>query len=124
MPDINSNIAYIKQPHNVDNTPVNLNYGDDKVLDAHYTNNMKIKRPKINPDSISITIPPKASLYSDSEATKKFQHLNTDIYEGQRKEKSNHEFNFSTFFKIFVGFITTAAVIACIRKIIHCFGKK
>ncbi len=89
-------------------------------IDAHYSTNMKVTKPKI----VAYEAPPelpKHRLFSDKEATKKIQQINTDIYEGAKKEKSNHEFSFSKFFKIFSGITLAAIIIACIRK---CKGGK
>lgn len=100
------------------------NFNDSgNIVEAHYTNNMKVKRPKINPDTIQIAVPEQKAIFSDKEASKKLKQLNTDIYIGQRKEKANHEFNFRTYFKIIVAFIAAAASIAGVREIIRFFKK-
>lgn len=91
-------------------------------IDAHYSDSMKVKRPKIKPEDIKIIIP-EQTLYSDKEATRKIQQLNSDVYEAHKKEKSTNEFNFKTYFKIIAAFIGAAAGIACIRKIIGLFRK-
>ena len=104
--------------------PANQPPADDGMnLDAHYTKNMKVKRPTVNPDKV-ITIIPKQKTYSNKEADKKFQQLNTDVFTSYQKEKSNHEFNFKTYFKIFCTVVTTAAVFACVRYLKKFFGKK
>ena len=93
----------------------NQNPRDDGLnIDAHYTKNMKVKRPTVNPDRVT-TIIPEQKTYSPKEADQKFQQLNTDVFTSYQKEKSNREFNFKTYFKIFCTVIGTAAVFACIR---------
>ncbi|MBR6127369.1 hypothetical protein IKQ21_06760, partial [bacterium] len=104
----------------VDGTNINLKnslpFGENKIphkesganIDAHYSDSMKVERPKINPENIKITVPHK-TLYSDADATKRIQQLNTDIYEGQKKEKAKNEFNFKTYFKLIAAFILAAA---------------
>ena len=52
------------------------------------------------------------------------QSINTDIYEGAKKEKSNHEFNRKLYFKIFGGVALTAAGIAGFSKIRKWWGGK
>ena len=91
-------------------------------IDAHYSDNMKVKRPKIDPNSIKIVVPKQKS-FSDEDANKRIQNLNSDIYESYKKEKSSHEFNFKTFFKLVAAFVLAAAGITGIRKIIGLFKK-
>ena len=107
------------------NGSVNISYpppDSGTNLDAHYSDNMKVKRPVIQANNTQINISEK-TLYSDKEATKKIQQINGDIYEGQKKEKANHEFSFKTYFKICIGLVLAAAGIAGIRKIIQYFRK-
>ena len=100
------------------------NTGDNGMnIDAHYSDSMKVKRPKIDPDKIKIGIPPQKSNFSDKEATARIQRLNSDIYEAHKKEKSSHEFNFKSYLKIIAGFVLAAAGIAGIRKLVRLFKK-
>jgi len=85
-------------------------------IDANYSTNMKVAKPKISAYEAPPELP-KHHLFSDKDANQKIQKINTDIYEGAAKEKANHEFSFSKFFKIFGGITLTALVIACIRKL-------
>ena len=73
-------------------------------LEAHNSANLKVERPKISPNDLMITLPVQKP-FSDKEATKRMQTINTDIYEGATKEKEKHEFNYKRFFTIF-GIIT------------------
>lgn len=91
-------------------------------LEAHYTNDIKVRRPKLTEASAPNSLPSRV-LFSDREATKKMQSINTDIYEGTKKEKQKNEFNKSLYFKIFGGVLLTAAAVAGIRKLIHFFRK-
>ena len=92
-------------------------------IDAHYSTDMKLSPPKVNPNMVLSSAKEK-SLYSDREATEKLQKFNTDIYEREKKEKANHEFNFKTYFKVFCGVIITAASYSGICKIIRWFKGK
>ena len=91
-------------------------------LEAHYTNDIKVRRPKLTEASAPNSLPSRV-LFSDREATKKMQSINTDIYEGTKKEKQKNEFNKSLYFKIFGGVLLAAAAVAGIRKLIHFFRK-
>ena len=91
--------------------------------DAHYSDSMKVKRPKIDPNKIKIGLPVQKSNFSDKEATAKIQQLNSDIYEAHKKEKSAHEFSFKNYFKIIAGFVLAAASIAGIRQLVRLFRK-
>ena len=84
-------------------------------LDAHTSSDMKVKRPKITVNDLSFAINEK-KLFSDAEATKRIQSINTDIYEGAKKEKSNHEINFKRYFTIFGILALLTAAIAYFRK--------
>lgn len=72
-------------------------------LEAHYTNDIKVRRPKLTEASAPNSLPSRV-LFSDREATKKMQSINTDIYEGTKKEKQKNEFNKSLYFKILAVF--------------------
>ena len=104
----------------------NLNYNHPSIrggdnsqgsfnLEAHTSTNMKVKRPKVSPNDIKITLPDKKP-FSDKEATKRMQAINTDIYEGAVKEKEKHEFNFKRYFTIFGIIALLTAAIACFRR--------
>ena len=92
------------------------------VIEAHYTDNIKVKRPQITPDSIKIAIPDNKKL-TNQKMNQKLRDLNTDIFEAQQKEVSNREFNPKTFFKIIASFVLAAASVAGIRKLIGLFRK-
>lgn len=84
-------------------------------LEAHTSTNMKVKRPKITPNDLAIILPQKKP-FSDKEATKRMQAINTDIYEGAVKEKEKHEFNLKRYFTIFGIIALLAAVLGRSRK--------
>ena len=84
-------------------------------IDSHNSTNMKVKKPKVTSNDLQVPLPSK-KLFSDSDATKRIQAINTDIYESATKEKEKHEFNFKRYFTIF-GIITVlTAAIAYFRK--------
>ena len=97
---------------------INENY----QVDAHYSSNMKIQRP-----SVVEALPPtnalNSGMFSDKDATKRFNSLNNDIYEGTNKEKKNHVFNRKRFIKIFIGVLLAVAGIFCFGKIRNFFKK-
>ena len=88
----------------------------DMNLDAHTSSNMKVKRPKIVANNLSSPLLTK-KYFSDKEATKRMQSINTDIYEGAVKEKEKHEFSLKRYFTIF-------GIIALITAAIHYFRKR
>lgn len=103
----------------------NLNYKSPQIkggdnseaqynIEAHTSTNMKVKRPKVTPNDLTTILPVKRP-FSDKEATKKMQAINTDIYEGAVKEKEKHEFNLKRFFTIF-GIIALITAITGFRK--------
>lgn len=91
------------------------NNDDSLRLDAHTSKNMKVKRPKITVNKLTAMLPTQKT-FSDRDATKRMQEINTDIYEGAKKEKEKHEFNFKRYLTIFgiIALLTTA--IAYFRK--------
>lgn len=89
---------------------------DSLNLDAHTSNKMKVKRPKITVNDLKSVLPVQKT-FSDKEATKRIQAINTDIYEGATKEKEKHEFNLKRYFTIF-------GIIALITAAITYFRKK
>jgi len=84
-------------------------------IEAHTSSNMKVKRPKVTPNDLAITLHQKP-VFSDREATKRMQAINTDIYEGAVKEKEKHEFNLKRFFTIFGIIALLTGAIAYFRK--------
>ena len=85
------------------------------ILEAHSSKNMKVKRPKVQPNDIKMMLPAQKT-FSDREATKKMQAINTDIYESAKKEKEQHEFNTKRYFTIFGILALLTAAIAYFRK--------
>lgn len=88
---------------------------NNNILEGHYSNEIKVKRPKLTAAEAPAVLP-KHALFSEKEANQKLNVINTDIYEGAKKEKSKNEFNKSLYFKIFGGVTLAAAGIACIHK--------
>jgi len=84
-------------------------------LGAHTSSNMKVKRPKVTPNDLNIVLTTKP-VFSDKEATKRMQTINTDIYEGAKKEKDKHEFNLKRYFTIFGLFALLTAAITYFRR--------
>ena len=110
------------QTYNINNPISNSpqKYGDDSLsnsyqLEAHTSANMKVKRPKVTPNNLNLILPNKKP-FSDTEATKKIQAINTDIYEGAVKEKEKHEFNLKRYFTIFGILALLTAAAAYFRK--------
>ena len=110
------------QTYNINNPiPVSpqLRGGDSKTqsyqLEAHTSANMKVKRPKVTPNDLKLILPNKKP-FSDAEATKKIQSINTDIYEGAKQEKEQHEFKFKRYFTIFGILALLTAAISYFRK--------
>lgn len=93
--------------------------GDNKVqsyqLEAHNSKNMKVKRPKVSPNDLKLILQNKKP-YSDAEATKRIQSINTDIYESAKQEKEKHEFNLKRYFTIFGILALLTAAIGYFRK--------
>ena len=99
MSDINTYNNYpAKSP------PIKAKEKNDFVIEAHTSSDMKVKRPIVSANELNSLLPSKP-VFSDREATKRMQAINTDIYEGAKKEKEKHEFNLKRFFTIF-GIIT------------------
>lgn len=92
-------------------TEVNKN-----ILEGHYSTETKVKRPQINIAEAPEVLP-KHALFSDREAKQKLNAIDSDIYQGTKKEKTKHEFNKSLYFKIFGGVTLATAGIAGINKI-------
>ena len=91
------------------------NAGEAFILEAHSSKNMKVKRPKIKPNDVKLMLPAQKT-FSDRDATKRIQAINTDIYESAKKEKEEHEFNTKRYFTIFGILALLTAAIAYLRK--------
>lgn len=91
-------------------------------IDAHYSTDMKVKRPVVKATDAPLSIP-KHKLFSTQEADKKIKSINTDIYEGAQKEKAKNDFKKSLYFKIFGGIVLLTAGIAGLRRIRNFFRK-
>ena len=94
----------------------------NNILDGHYSNETKVKRPKILVAEAPATLP-KPTLFSEKEAKEKIRSIDNDIYEGTKKEKAKNDFNKSLYFKIFGGVVLVSAGIAGIDKIRKFFRK-
>jgi hypothetical protein len=100
-------------------TPNPVPTGEGKTerfnLEAHTSKDMKVKRPKITQNDLTFVVPEK-KLFSDREATKRMQAINTDIYEGAKQEKEKHVFNFKRYFTIFGILALLTAAIGYFRR--------
>lgn len=96
---------------------INNNY-----LEAHYSTETKVKRPKLVAAEAPASLP-KQVLFSNQDADKRMQQINTDIYEGAKKEKAKNDFDKKLYFKIFGGITLLTAGIAGIYKIRNFFRK-
>ena len=96
---------------------INNNY-----LEAHYSTETKVKRPKLVAAEAPASLP-KQILFSNQDADKRMQQINTDIYEGAKKEKTKNDFDKKLYFKIFGGVTLLTAGIAGIYKIRNFFRK-
>lgn len=92
------------------------------MIESHYSSETKVKRPMISAAQAPAVLP-KHKLFSNKEADQKMTAINTDIYEGAKKERKKHEFNKSLYFKIFGGVTLLTAGIAGISKIRSFFRK-
>lgn len=82
----------------------------------------KSNSPKITVAEAPAALP-KHTLFSEKEAKQKINAINTDIYQGTKKEKAKNDFNKSLYFKIFGGVALATAGIAGINKIRDFFRK-
>ena len=96
---------------------INNNY-----LDAHYSTETKVKRPKITAAEAPSALP-KQVLFSNKDADKRMQQINTDIYEGAKKEKTKNDFDKKLYFKIFGGVALFSTGIAGVYKLRDFFRK-
>ncbi len=92
------------------------------MLEAHYSIDTKVKKTQ-NIVAEAPTKIPKHKLFSNEEANKKIYAINSDIYEGAKKEQKKNEFNKSMYFKIFGGITLLTAGIAGIDRIKKFFKK-
>lgn len=90
----------------------------DYEISAHYSKDMKVKRPKVtvyqSPQELPIV-----QAFSERNANLKLQNLKTDIYESEKKEEAKNGFNKKLYFKIFGGVTLATIIVSCLRK----FGK-
>ena len=96
---------------------INNNY-----LEAHYSTETKVKRPKLVAAEAPASLP-KQILFSNQDADKRMQQINTDIYEGAKKEKTKNDFDKKLYFKIFGGITLLTAGIAGVHRIRNFFRK-
>ena len=94
----------------------------NNYLEGHYSTETKVKRPNIVAAEAPAILP-KQKLFSNQDADKKMQQINTDIYEGAKKEKTKNDFNKKLYFKIFGGITLLTAGIAGVYKIRNFFRK-
>jgi len=93
-----------------------VNPKPDLNINAHYSDNMKIQRPKV-PAFAPNNLPNQNYVQSvNKEADSVVKQINYDIYSGAAKEKSKHGFNKILYFKIFGGITLAAIIVACLRK--------
>ena len=64
----------------------------NNILEGHYSTETKVKRPKITVAEAPAALP-KHTLFSEKEAKQKINAINTDIYQGTKKEKAKNDFN-------------------------------
>lgn len=94
----------------------------NNYLEGHYSTETKVKRPKVVAAEAPASLP-KQVLFSNQDADKRMQQINTDIYEGAKKEKAKNDFDKKLYFKIFGGITLLTAGIAGIYKIRNFFRK-
>lgn len=94
----------------------------NNYLEGHYSTETRVKRPKIVAAEAPAILP-KQTLFSNKDADKRIQQINTDIYEGAKKEKTKNDFNKKLYFKIFGGVALFSAGIAGVYKIRNFFRK-
>jgi hypothetical protein len=92
------------------------NISSNQNLDAHYSTNPKVERPKKFAVSAPINMPT-THVFGDKDAKKKFHEINQDIFEETQKEKSRESNNF---IKVFGGIV---ALILGAKLIQHFFKK-
>jgi len=122
----------------INNIPANIQTppaqsAGNPETDAHYSSDMKVKRPKIVPSEGPAMLSP-VHVFNDRDATLKMKQINNDIYEGSKnynppkkrkselskiesKEDSKHGFNSKQYFKIFASLALAVLAFAGIRKI-------
>ena len=82
-------------------------------LNAHYSSNHKVKRPKHSVASAPNALP-RHRLYNDSDANSRMNAINQDIYLDSKREKSKKG---KTFTKYFVGGIIAILAFLGLKKI-------
>ena len=88
----------------------------DLNIKSHYSDNMKIQRPKI-PAFAPGNLPNQHYIQSvTKEADTVVKQINNDIYTGVRKENNKHGFNKVLYFKIFGGITLATIIVTCLRK--------
>jgi hypothetical protein len=105
----------------VNNNSINYSLSTAKgdnglILEAHNSPKMKLDRPKITAADFSQKLLTDKTSYSKKEADKRLKILNNDIYQGAKKEKDKHEFNFKRYFTIFGILALLAAALGYFRK--------
>ena len=109
--------------------------------EAHYTSDIKVSRPVPTVAEGPAAVPG-SHYYSDLEASKRFNILSNDIFEGTKSkimkkkkdtdvekvvnnkfdmEKGKYDFNRSLYFKIFGGLTLAVLLIACRNRIRNWF---
>ena len=94
----------------------------NNYLEGHYSTETKVKRPKIVAAEAPAILP-KQTLFSNKDADKRMQQINTDIYEGAIMEQTQYHLNKKLYFKIFGGVALFSAGIAGVYKIRNFFRK-
>ena len=77
---------------------INSNYN----LDAHYTNEAKVKRSGFKVASPPANLP-KQHLFNDIDANNRMKMINQDIYQSFKKEENKEGIQFLKFFGALVG---------------------
>lgn len=86
---------------------------DKYNLDAHYTNNPKVKRPVNVAVSAPTKIPGKYT-FDRNEADRRLHAINKDIYESTKKEEKSF---LRSFIKIFAIGVATVLSFICLKKV-------
>lgn len=82
-------------------------------LGAHYTTQTKVERPAYIVANPPAEVPVK-NVYNDREATKKWNEINTDIYEGTKAQKKNPA---KKFWKAFGAFVLAVLAFIGVKKL-------
>ena len=84
-------------------------------LDAHYTSNPKVERPKVDVISGPVDVS-KGHLYNDIDARNKFRQIDADIYDGVKAEKKKSS---NGFWKVFFGAILAILGFKGLQKLLR-----